>query len=94
MECQGTRGSVCCLAITFLAFGCIADLWGEGDVGIRLRNDNSFSFYHTVDGDKEGKHSRSESSLNESGMSLLFGADDTGAGDEPDAGAGGGNGGG
>ncbi len=85
---------MCCLAITFLSLGCLVDLTGEGDVGIRFRNDNSFSFYHTVDGDKEGKTSRSESALNESGLSLIFGADDAGAGDEPDAGTGGGNDGG
>jgi len=83
--------SVCCLAIAFLAFGCIVDLTGEGQVGVRMRNDNSFAFFHEAEMEKVGVTSRSESSLNESGMSLIFGADDAGTGDEPDAGAGGGN---
>lgn len=85
---------MCCLAITFLAFGCIVDLTGEGQVGIRIRNDNSFAFFHEAEMEKVGVTSRSESRLNESGMSLIFGKEDeAGAGDEPDAGEGGGNGG-
>lgn len=87
--------SACCLAAVFLSVGCIVDLTGEGAVGIRIRNDNSFAFFHEAEMEKVGVTSRSESSLNESGMSLLFGnEDDAGAGDgEADgAGEGGGNG--
>ncbi len=86
--------SVCCLAIAFLTIGCIVDLTGEGAVGLRIRNDNSFAFFHEAEMEKVGVKSRSESSLNESGMSLIFGSEDEGVSEEPVAGAGGGDDGG
>ena len=58
--------------------GCVVMMEGEGEVGFRFRNDNAFAFYHSVDGDKEGKKARFESELNESGMSLLLGEPETG----------------
>ena len=64
---------MCCLLVCFL--GCIVDLTGEGAVGIRIRNDNSFAFFHEAEMEKVGVKSRSESSLNERGMSLLFVSD-------------------
>lgn len=54
------------LSLAFLlpSIGCISTLTGAGEMGLGYRSETKVFAYHSVDGDKEDKQSKSELDLN------------------------------
>jgi len=52
------------LSLAFLLpTGCMSTLTGAGEMGVGYRSETKLFAYHSVDGDKEGKQSKSELDL-------------------------------